>query len=79
MAHHPSHVPPGHDLWENHFPRCDEKTAAEDFTKTIGLRDNNKTSHNNTRDKVLCHHKIINSHQLYWSTDHQQENRYIPK
>jgi hypothetical protein len=45
----------------------------EDFTKTMRLRDNNKTSHSSTRDKVLRHHNIINSHKMYWSSDHQQE------
>jgi hypothetical protein len=40
-AYHPSHIPPRHDLRKNHFSRNNKKTAAEDFTKSMGLRDNN--------------------------------------
>jgi hypothetical protein len=76
MAHNPRLVPRRSTPSGIHFPLRDEKTTAEDFTKTMGLRDNNKTSHNITRDEVQRHHNIINSDQMYWSSDHSQENRY---
>jgi hypothetical protein len=37
-VHHPNHVPPRHDFWEKHFPCRNEKTATEDFTKTMGFK-----------------------------------------
>jgi hypothetical protein len=65
MARHPSLVPRKTKPLILYFPRRNEKTATEDFIKTMRLRDNNKTSYNNIRDKVLRHYNIINSHQLY--------------
>ena len=45
----------------------------------MGLEIVNKHRIAITRDKVLRHHNIINSHQIYWLLDHHQEIDTTPK
>jgi hypothetical protein len=43
----------------NSLSLSQQENCSERLYQYYGIRDNNKTSHSNTRDKVLRHHNII--------------------